>query len=94
MVARAGLAAHLGMTNPLAVQRLSMWQAYTAGSFPTGSRSRALGYLNAIVSRGAAVHAYEQLFLLLGAMILILLPLLFLLKVDRSAMAHGGPEAE
>jgi DHA2 family multidrug resistance protein len=94
MVARAGLAAHLGITNPLAAQRLSMLQAYTPGSFPTASRSRALGYLNAIVSREAAVRAYEQLFLLLGAMILILLPLLFLLKVDRNAMAHGEPDAE
>jgi DHA2 family multidrug resistance protein len=94
MVARAGLAAHLGMTNPIAAQRLSLLQAYTAGSFPAASRSRALGYLNAIVSREAAVRAYEQLFLLLGVMILVLLPLLFLLKVDRSAMAHGEPEAE
>jgi hypothetical protein len=82
------------MTNPLAAQRLSTLQASTAGSFPAASASRALGYLNAIVSREAAVRAYEQLFLLLGVMILILLPLLFLLKVDRSAMAHGEVEAE
>ena len=94
MVARAGLAAHLGMTNPLAAQRLSVLQAYTPGSFPAASRSRALGYLNAIVSREAAVRAYEQLFLLLGVMILILLPLVFLLKVDRSAIARAEPEAE
>jgi hypothetical protein len=71
-----------------------MLQAYTPGAFPTASPSRALGYLNAIVSREAAVRAYEQLFLLLGVMILVLLPLGFLLKVDRSAMAHGEPEAE
>jgi DHA2 family multidrug resistance protein len=94
MVARAGLAAHLGMTNPLAAQRLSTLQGYTPGSFLAASPSRALGYLNAIVSREAAVRAYEQLFLLLGVMILILLPLLFLLKVDRSVTAHGEPEAE
>jgi len=94
MVARAGLAAHLGVTNPLAAQRLSMLQAYTQGSDPTASRSRALGYIGAIVSREATVHAYEQLFLLLGVMILTLLPLLFLLKVDRSAIARGEAEAE
>jgi DHA2 family multidrug resistance protein len=94
MVARAGLAAHLGMTNPLAARRLSLLQASTPGTFATASRSRALGYLSGIVSREAAVHAYEQLFLLLGVMILVLLPLLFLLKVDRSAMAHGESEAE
>ena len=94
MVARAGLAAHLGVTNPLAAQRLSTLQAYTPGAFPAASRSRALGYLSAMVSRDAAVHAYEQLFLLLGVMILTLLPLLFLLKVDRSAMPQGEPEAE
>jgi DHA2 family multidrug resistance protein len=93
MVARAGLAAHLGMTNPIALQRLSMLQASTQGP-ATASPSRALSYLNGIVSRTAAVHAYEQLFLLLGVTILILLPLLFLLKVDRGAIAHGEPEAE
>jgi DHA2 family multidrug resistance protein len=92
-VARAGLTAHLGMTNPLAAQRLSMLQAYTPGSSPAASRSRALGYLSQVVSREAAVRAYEHLFLLLGVTILILLPLLFLLKVDRSATAHGELEA-
>jgi hypothetical protein len=46
------------------------------------------------VSREASVRAYEQLFLLLGVMILTLLPLLFLLKVDRNATAHGEPESE
>ena len=92
--ARAGLAAHLGITNPLAAQRLSVLRAPTPGLSPTASPSTALGYLNAIVSREAAVRAYEQLFLLLGVMILVLLPLLFLLKVDRSAMAHGELEAE
>jgi DHA2 family multidrug resistance protein len=94
MVARAGLAAHLGITNPLAAQRLSILQTFKPGLSPTASRSTALGYLNAVVSREAAVRAYEQLFLLLGVMILTLLPLLFLLKVDRNATAHGEPESE
>jgi hypothetical protein len=90
MVARAGLAGHLGMTSPLAGQKLSLLRA----SLPAAARSRALGYLGALVSREAAVRAYEQLFLLLGVTVLVLLPLLFLLKVDRSAMAHGEPEPE
>jgi DHA2 family multidrug resistance protein len=94
MLARAGLAAHLGITNPLATQRLSVLQALTPAVARTASRSTALGYLNAIVSREATVRAYEQLFLLLGVMILTLLPLLFLLKVDRSPMPQGEPEAE
>lgn len=94
VVARAGLAAHLGMTNPLVAQRLSILQALTPGFSPAASRARALGYLNAIVSREAAVRAYEQLFLLLGVVVLSLLPLVFLLKVDRSALAHVEPEAE
>jgi len=46
------------------------------------------------VSREAAVRAYEQLFLLLGVMVIALLPLLFLLRVDRDAMAHRETEAE
>ena len=40
------------------------------------------------------MRGYEQLFLLLGVMILCLLPLLFLLKVDRGAIAPGESEAE
>jgi len=92
--ARAGLAAHVGVTNPLATQRLSLLQAFTPGSSPTGARSRALGYLSQTVSREAAVRAYEELFLLLGVMILVVLPLILLLKVDRGAIAHGEPEAE
>ncbi len=93
-VARAGLAAHLGVTNPLAARRLSMWQAYTPGATPAVSRSRALGYLGKTVYREAAVLAYEHLFLLLGVMILFLLPLLFLLKMERGATPHGELEAE
>jgi MFS transporter, DHA2 family, multidrug resistance protein len=94
VVARAGLAAHVGITNPLAAQRLTLLQALSPGLSQTTARSMALGSLNAVVSREAAVRAYEQLFLLLGVMILTLLPLLFLLKVDRSAMAHAESEAE
>ena len=55
---------------------------------------KSYGGMSAIVSREATVRAYEQLFLLLGVMILTLLPLLFLLNVDRRAMAHGEPESE
>jgi len=94
VVARAGLASHVSMTNPLVAQRLSLLQALTPGLSPAAARSQALGSLRAIVAREAAVRAYEQLFLLLGVMILILLPLVFLLKADRSAIARAEPEAE
>ncbi|MEI9936636.1 MAG: hypothetical protein WDO69_05375 [Pseudomonadota bacterium] len=94
VVARAGLAAHVRLTNPLVAQRISLLQALRPGVSPAAARSQALGSLNALVSREAAVRAYEQLFLLLGVMILMLLPLVFLLKVDRSAMAHVETEAE
>jgi DHA2 family multidrug resistance protein len=94
IVARAGLAANMGMTNPVVAQRLWLLQASTPGLSPTGSPSRALGYLNGIVAREATVLAYQHLFLLVGVMILTLLPLLFLLKVDRGAQAHGELEAE
>ncbi len=94
VAARAGLAGHLSITNPLAAQRLSLVQALAHGLPAAASRSMALGYLNGLVSREAAVRAYDQLFLLLGAMILALLPLLFLLRVDRNAASHGEPEPE
>lgn len=94
VVARAGLAAHLGVTNPLVAQRVSLFQALTPGLSPSVSQAHALGSLQALVARAAAVCAYEQLFLLLGAMMLTLLPLVFLLKVDRNALAHAEPEAD
>ena len=94
MVARAGLAAHLGMTNPLAAQRLSHAAGVHAGILAAGLAVESARLPERVVSREAAVRAYEHLFLLLGVMVLVLLPLLFLLKVDRSAMAHGEPEAE
>jgi DHA2 family multidrug resistance protein len=94
VVARAGLAAHLGVTNPLVAQRVSLFQASMPGLAPSVSQAHALGSLQALVARAAAVRAYEQLFLLLGVMMLMLLPLVFLLKVDRNALAHTEPEAE
>jgi DHA2 family multidrug resistance protein len=94
MVARAGLAAHLGITNPLVARRLAALQAYAPTASGSASRAGALGYLSAIVSREAAVRAYAQLFLLLGVTILVLLPLLLLLRVDRGAVAHGESGAE
>jgi len=93
-VARAGLVAHLGVTNPIAAERLSLLQRATPDTTPSVSRSRALAYLSEIVSREAAVQAYEHLFLLLGVMVLTLLPLLLLLKVNRSAIPHGELETE
>jgi len=81
VVTRASVAAHLGMTNPLVAQRLAMMHG--------ASRASALGQLSGIVSRDAAVLAYQHFFLLGGVMILTLLPLLLLLKIDRGANAHG-----
>jgi DHA2 family multidrug resistance protein len=92
VIARAGLAAHVGITSPLAAQTLSVLASRTPGLPPGAARATALGALLALVSREASVRAYEQLFLLLGAMVLVLLPLVFVLKVDRSATAHAELE--
>lgn len=75
-VSRAGVAAHVGMTNPLAAGRLAM-----SGD----ARGAALRQFSGIVTRDAAVLAYQHFFLLGGVMILALLPLLLLLGVDRGA---------
>lgn len=89
VVSRAGVAAHVGMTNPIATERLARLQALAPGS----SRATALGYLNGIVSRDAEVLSYQHFFLLGGGMILALLPLALLLKIDRDSSAHGEPDA-
>jgi len=94
VIARAGLAAHVSVTNPLVTQRLDQLQALAPSLSPAAARAQALGSLGAVVAREAAVRAYNQLFLLLGVMILSLLPLVLLLKVDRSALAHAEADAE
>jgi len=91
---RAAVAAHVGMTNPLATARLSLLQSYLPGVPSSASRSVALGSLSGTVALKAMVLSYQEFFLLVGAMTLILLPLLFLFKADRGATAHGELEAE
>jgi MFS transporter, DHA2 family, multidrug resistance protein len=92
--ARAGVAAHLGITNPLAAARLSAFQAQVPGGPSAASRFMALRYLGGSVARQAMVLAYQHFFLLIGVLLLTLLPLLLLLKVDRSANARREPEVE
>jgi DHA2 family multidrug resistance protein len=92
--ARAGVAAHLGITNPMAVQQLSSLQAHLPGGPSMASRAMALRFLGGSVARQAMELAYQHFFLLVGLLILSLLPLLLLLKVDRGASTHGELEAE
>lgn len=92
VVARAGVAAHVGITNPIAQARLASLQASMPSFSPAVSRATAVGRLNGIVAREATVLAYQHFFLLVGVMLLTLLPLLFLLKIDRHAMAHDEPD--
>ena len=68
--ARAGVAAHLGITNPMAVQQLSSLQAHLPGGPSMASRAMALRFLGGSVARQAMELAYQHFFLLVGLLIL------------------------
>jgi DHA2 family multidrug resistance protein len=89
--ARAGLAAHLDASRPDVMQRLS---AISAGMMRHGmdersARAAALAVLNGQVARQSAMIAFERIFILTGAVMLLLLPLVFVLR-DKAHHEDGG----
>ena len=87
--ARASIGAHLGFTNPEA--QLRLWQVEQGllgrGLDAATAHAAAPSTLAGLVARQAMVLSFEKLFLLAGICFLAILPLLFFLKVDRSAEA-------
>lgn len=92
--ARASIGAHLGATNPEALQRL---QQVTQGLMARGldaatAAAAAPGALAGQVARQAMVLSFEKMFLLAGVCFMAILPLLLFLKVDRSAESGEKPD--
>jgi MFS transporter, DHA2 family, multidrug resistance protein len=84
VVARAALDAHVTAVNPLAQSRIAM-----AGRFFAGHGLGPGGGVAAIygsVVRQSMVLSYERIFLLAGALFLLVLPLLFFMKVDMESL--------
>jgi DHA2 family multidrug resistance protein len=85
--ARASIGAHLGMTDPLALQRLhSLTQGLMArGMDAASAQAAAPAALAQQVAAQAMVISFEKMFLLAGICFMAILPLLAFLKVDRKA---------
>ena len=86
----AYMSEHLGAGDPTVMQRLSqLTQAFRGrGADSTTAANRALAVLDRTVQGQATVLAFEQIFRLVGVIILVIIPLVFLLKKPK-----GGPPA-
>ncbi len=93
--ARASIGAHLGMTNPLALQRLAQTEQglISRGIDAATAHAAAPMALAGQVARQAMVLSFEKMFLLAGICFMAILPLLFFLKVDRGAES-GAPKPD
>jgi DHA2 family multidrug resistance protein len=93
--ARASIGAHLSGTSPDAWMRLQQIQQALVGRGldPASAKAAAPAALAGQVARQAMVLSFEKMFLLAGICFMAILPLLFFLKVDRTAEA-GAQKAE
>lgn len=87
--ARASIGAHLDITRPEVAQRIATTEQFflAHGYGPTAAHDAAIGSLAAMVSRQAAVVAFDRLFLFAGVVFLVILPMLFFLRAPDAAAA-------
>jgi DHA2 family multidrug resistance protein len=92
--ARQGLAAHVVAGRPEVMARLAQAQAGLAarGLVPGDAPAAAGRLLGAVVSRQAAVLAFEKMFLISGIAFAFVIPLLFFLK--KAPTAQQGPRPD
>lgn len=88
----AYLSEHIGRGDPEVVQRLTtLTQGFrAAGVDSTTAAARALAVLDRTVQGQASVLAFEQIFRLVGVVILLIIPLVFLLRKPRQGMPGGA----
>ena len=93
-VAKSALASHLTPFSVATAERMrQMTQGLAArGLDPASAAQAAPAALAGTVARQALVLSFEKVFLLAGICFLCILPLLFFLKVDRTAEAGHKPE--
>ena len=89
---RADLAAHVTPFAEATRERMAMiTQALVArGDAPVIAQTKAIGFLNGIVTRQAMMLSFEQLFLLFGAAFVLSLPLLLLMHRNKGAPGAGA----
>ncbi len=88
----AYLSEHIGRGDPNVMERLATltrgFQA--AGADPQTAAARALAVLDRTVQGQATVLAFEQIFRLVGVVILLIIPLVFLLRKPKGGMPEGA----
>ena len=89
---RAALVEHLSVGSPVAEARIS---AVTQGLIAKGvnaytATQQALGMLNGVVQRQATMLAFRDIFLLVGALIVVSIPLIALLRRPGAGPVHVG----
>jgi DHA2 family multidrug resistance protein len=91
---RAELAANVTPFSEATRERIAMiTQALVArGELPAMAQTKAIGFLNGIVTKQAMMMSFEQLFLLFGAAFVCSLPLLLLMHKSKR-MPGGGAAA-
>ena len=90
--ARAGLVAHLDPGRPEVMTRITAVQSLLVsrgGLDLTSARAAATRALDSVINRQAAVLAFEKMFLLAGILFLAVMPLLFFLRVPKSAKSSA-----
>ena len=89
---RADLAAHVTPFAEATRERMAMiTQALVArGDAPVIAQTKAIGFLNGIVTRQALMLSFEQLFLLFGTAFVLSLPLLLLMHRNKGAPGAGA----
>lgn len=88
----AHLSEHLGSGDPEVLHRLgTLTQAFrAAGADSTTAATRALAVLDRTTQGQATLLAFEQLFRLVGVVILAIIPLVFLLRKPKGGMPGGA----
>ena len=92
---RADLAANVTPFAEATRERIAaITQALVArGDLPAVAQTKAIGFLNGIVTREAMMLSFEQLFLLFGAAFVLSLPLLLLMHRTKGLAGGGGGTA-
>ena len=89
---RADLAANVTQYSEAARERVAaITQALIGrGDLPALAQTKAIGFVNGIVTTQAMMLSFEQLFLLFGAAFVLSLPLLLLMHRSRGPAAAGA----
>src|SRR5437899_7869639 len=89
---RADLAAHVTPFAEATRERLAqVTQALIArGELPAIAQTKAIGFLNGVVTRQATMLSFEQPFLLFGTLCVLSLPLLLLMHRNKGAPGAGA----